>query len=143
MEKIQKMLDKSDDLLDEEMDRSQALSEDLRRLKSQYDELESRHVSLLAEHEKLSYEFLQRKQDLKKLRASHDDLQKENDSLLAQQISTAQEEFIAPCLKCLERDNANTSAECSNASVLAIASTATVATNPSSEDATSDTDENA
>ena len=67
MEKIQKLLDKSDDLLDEEMDHSQALSEDLRRLKSHYDELESRHVSLLVEHEKLSYEFLQRKQNLEKL----------------------------------------------------------------------------
>ena len=77
------------------------------------------------------------------MRVSHDDLQKENDSLLAQQISTAQEEFVAPCLKCLERDNANSSAECSNASVLAITSTATVATNPSSEEATCDTDENA
>ena len=84
MEKIQKLLEKSDDQLDEEMDRSQGLFEDLRRLKTQYDELESRHVSLLAEHEKLSYEFLQRKQELEKLRASHDDLQKDNDSLFAQ-----------------------------------------------------------
>ena len=140
MEKIQKLLDKSDDLLDEEMDHSQALSEDLKRLKSQYDKLESRHVSLSAEHEKLSYEFLQRKQDLEKLRASHDDLQKDNDSLLAQQISASQEEFVAPCLKCLERDNANSSAECSTA---AIYSTVSVVSIPSSEETTSVTDKNA
>jgi hypothetical protein len=55
MKKMQKLLDKSGDLLDEEMDRSPALSEDLRRLKSEHDELESHHVPLSAEHEKLSY----------------------------------------------------------------------------------------
>ena len=44
------------------------------------------------------------------------DLQKERDSVLAQQINTAQEEFIAPCLKCIERESANSSPECSNAS---------------------------
>jgi predicted nuclease with TOPRIM domain len=104
MEKIQKLLDKSDDLLDEEMDHNQALSEDLRHLHTTYDELQSRHVALSARHENLCYEFLQRNQDLEKLRASHDDLQKENDSMLAQQISTAQEEFVAPCLKFLERE---------------------------------------
>ena len=117
MERIQNLLDKSDDLLSDEMECTQALTDDLKSLQSKYDELQSRHVALLAEHEKLSYEFLQRKQDLEKLRVSHDDLQKENDSLLAQQISTAQEEFVAPCLKCLECENANSSAECSNASV--------------------------
>jgi hypothetical protein len=74
MEKIQKLLDKSDDLLDEEIDRSQSLSGDLQSLQSKYDELQSRHVAPSAKHEKLSYEFLQRKKDLKKLRASHDDL---------------------------------------------------------------------
>jgi predicted nuclease with TOPRIM domain len=118
MERIQITLDKSDDLLNDEMERSQALTGDLKSLQSKYDELQSRHVALSTEHEKLSYEFLQRKQDLEKLRASHDDLQKENDSLLAQQISTAQEEFVAPCLKCFERENTNSSAECSNASIL-------------------------
>jgi hypothetical protein len=76
IEKIQKLLGKSNDLLDEEMDRNQTLSEELRRLKSKYEKLESLHVALSPEHEKLSYEFLQRKQDLEKLRESHDDLQK-------------------------------------------------------------------
>jgi hypothetical protein len=46
-------------------------------------------------------------------------------------------------LKCLEHANANSSAECSNASESAISSTLSVATNPSSEEATCVTDENA
>ena len=114
-----------------------------KRLQSQYDELESRHVALPVKNEKLSYEFLQRKQELEKLRASHDDLQKYNDSLLAQQISTSQEEFVAPCLKCLEHDNANSSAECSNALTAAISFNVFVVSIPSSEEATSVNDENA
>ena len=48
--------------------------------------------------------FFKKKQDLEKLRESYEDLQKEHDSLLAQQISAAQEEFIPPCLKCIERN---------------------------------------
>ena len=142
MEKIQNLLDKSDDLLNEEMDRSQSLTDDLKSLQSKYDELQSRHDALSADHEKLSYEYLQRKQDLEKLRASHDDLRTENDALLAQQISSAQDEFVPPCLKCIERDNANSSAECSNASEIAISSTISVVSNPSSEETTNIADEN-
>src|SRR5215216_2526883 len=88
------------------------------------------HETLSATHQKLTYDYLQRKQDLEQLRASHEDLQKENDSLLAQQISSAQEDFVPPCLKCLERDNATSLAECSTASNAAISSTADVVTNP-------------
>ena len=88
MEHIQKLLDKRDDLLGEEMDRTQALADSLQWLQSKFDNLQSHHNTLLADHENLSYEFLQRKQDLEKLRVSHDDLQKEYDSLLAQQISS-------------------------------------------------------
>ena len=72
-------------------------------------------ITLLSDHEKLSYEFLQRKQDLEKLRVSYEDLQKEHDSLLAQQINVSQEEFVPPCLKCIECEYANSSRECSNA----------------------------
>lgn len=143
MEKIQKLLDKSDDLLDEEMNRSQSLIEDIKNLQVKYDELLSHHDTLSSDHEKLSYEYLQRKQELEKLRASHDDLRTKNDSLLAQQISTAQDDFVPPCLKCLEHDNANSSAECSTVSESTISSTVDVATNPSSEEATALTDENA
>ena len=84
MENIPKLIDKSDDLLDEEMNRTQSLIEDIKNLRVKYEELESRHETLPASHEKLSYDFLQRKQDLEKLIASHEDLQKENNLLLAQ-----------------------------------------------------------
>src|SRR3990170_505298 len=112
LEKVQNLLDKSDDLLGEEMSRTQTLTDNLQQLQSKFDNLQSRHETLLADHEKLSYEFLQRKQDLEKLRVSHEDLQKENDSFLAQQISSAQEEFIPPCLKCIKRESADTSPKC-------------------------------
>ena len=93
------MLDKSDDMLGEEI--AKALTENLQRLQSRFDNLQSHHNTLLSDHEKLSYEFLQRKQDLEKLRVSYEDLQKERDLLLAQQISATQEEFVPPCLKCM------------------------------------------
>ncbi|SPT17432.1 unnamed protein product [Triticum aestivum] len=143
MEHIQKLLDKSDDLLDAEMTRSQSLIEDIKNLHVKYEELESRHETLSTTHEKLSYDYLQRKQELEKLRAVHEDLQKENESLRAQQISPAQEGFEPPCLKCLERDNATSVAECSTAATIAISSTANVVTNPSAEDTTTIADENA
>ena len=73
------MLDKSDDMLGEEMDRTKTLTENLQRLQTRYDNLQGHHNTLLSDHEKLSYEFLQRKQDLEKLRVSYEDLQKEHD----------------------------------------------------------------
>ena len=60
--------------------------------------------------------------------------------MLAQQISAAQEEFIPPCLKCIERESANSSPECSNASIAANSSIVSMVTNSSSEDTTSITD---
>ena len=84
MEKVQNLLDKSDDLLGEELNRTKTLTDNLQRLQFKFENLQGHHNSLLADHEKISYEFLQRKQDLEKLRVSYEDLQKENDSLLAQ-----------------------------------------------------------
>ena len=63
--------------------------------------------------------------------------------MLAQQISSAQEEFIPPCLKCIERESDNSSPKCSNASIPANSSTVSVVTNSSSEDTTCITDDNA
>ena len=112
LEKIQNQLDRSDDLLGEELNRTKTLTDNLQRLQTKFENLQNHHNTLLTDHEKLSYEFLQRKQDLENLKASYEDLQKENDSLLAQQISSAQEEFIPPCLKCIERESSNSSPEC-------------------------------
>ena len=114
MEHTQKLLDKSDDLLDAEMTRSQSLVEDIKNLHAKYQELESLHETLSTTYGKLSYDYLQRKQELEKLKATHEDLQKENESFCAQQISSAQDGFEPPCLKCIERDNATSVAECSN-----------------------------
>ena len=94
-------------------------------------------------HEKLSYDYIQRKQELENLRSAHEDLQKENESLCAQQISSAQEGFEPPCLKCIEHDNATSVVECSTATTVAMSSTADVETNPSFEDTTTIADENA
>src|SRR4051812_19071310 len=133
-EKVQNMLDKSDDMLGEEMDHTKALTENLQRLQTKLDNLQNHHNTLLSDHEKLSYEYLQKKQDLEKLRVSYEDLQKERDSLLAQQISAAREEFIPPCLKCIERESANSSPECSNASNVTNSSPISGITNSSSKD---------
>ena len=77
------------------------------------------------------------------MRAAHEDLQKENESLRSKQISPAQEGFEPPCLKCIERDNATSIAECSTAATVVLSSTTDVVTNPSAEDTTTIADENA
>ncbi|KAI5021518.1 hypothetical protein ZWY2020_058248 [Hordeum vulgare] len=117
IEKLQKLLDRSDDMLNDEMNHTQILTEGVKSLQSKLDSLQDRYGTLLADHEKLSSEFLQRKLDLEKLKMSHDDLRMENDSLLAQQISAALVEFTPPCLKCIERETVNSSPESSNASI--------------------------
>jgi hypothetical protein len=109
---------------------------------AKFEDLSGRHHFLSDDHERLNYDFLKRKQDLKSLRAAHDDLRIENDSLLAQQISASQEEFVPPCLKCLERSNSDSNAETSvaaerNAHVI------TVESNSSSEENVAISDENA
>ena len=77
------------------------------------------------------------------MRPAHEDPQKENESLRAQQISSAQEGFEPPCIKCIEHDNATSVAGCSTTATIAISSIADVPTNPSAEDATAIADENA
>lgn len=67
---------------------------------------------------------------------------RKNDSLLVEPISTAQDEFDAPCLKYLPREANDSTAECSNASENAISSTVFVVSNPSSEETTAIIDDN-
>ena len=71
------------------------------------------------------------------------DLLKERDSLLAQQISVTQNGIETPCLKCIERNNATSVAECSTAATVSLSSPTEVVTNPSTEDTTAVADENA
>ncbi|KAI5012548.1 hypothetical protein ZWY2020_024814 [Hordeum vulgare] len=115
----------------------------MKRLQSRFDNLQDRYDTLLTDHEKLSYEFLERKLDLEKLRMSHGDLRMENDSLLAQQISASQVECIPPCLKCIERETANSSPKSSNATIATNSSTPDVVSISSLEENTNVTDENA
>ena len=61
LEKVHYMLNKSDDMLGEEMDQSKALAESLQRLHTKYDTLQDQHNTLLSDYEKLSYEFVQGK----------------------------------------------------------------------------------
>ena len=74
LEKVQNMLDESDDILGEELNRTKTLTDNLQRLQSKFDNLQNHHNSLLTDHEKLSYEFLQKKQDLETLKVSYEDL---------------------------------------------------------------------
>ena len=70
-------------------------------LLTRMEELSNRHDFLSADHERLTYDYLKRKQELEALRKDHEDLNKEN-SLLAQQLKEKPEVFVPPSLKCLE-----------------------------------------
>src|ERR1041385_1521447 len=62
LEKIQISLNKSDDMLVEEMTKTQKFTDESKILQSKFDDLFSRHEALLTDHEKLAHEFLMRKQ---------------------------------------------------------------------------------
>ncbi len=130
LEKTEKTLRKTEGLLVEEMEKNQSLTEEYSTLESRMKELSDRHDFLSADHERLTYDYLKRKQDLESLRVAHDDLIREN-SLLTQQLKEKPEVFEPPCLKCLERNNAKSNAESS------------VNANPSVEENGSVSDENA
>ena len=50
LEKVQNTLDESDDMLGEELDRTKALTENLQRLQSRFDNLQGLHNTLLSDH---------------------------------------------------------------------------------------------
>src|ERR1044071_4117519 len=128
-------------MLVEKMTKTQKLTDESKILQSKFEDLFNRHEALLTDHEKLSHEFLMRKQELERVRMSHDDLRKENDSLLAQQIIMPQEGFNPPCLKCIENDRINAIPSSSTFSEPSI-STASVVSNPSFEDTIDIAEEN-
>ena len=65
------------------------------------DELSTRQDFLSIDHERLTYDYLKRKQELETLREAREDLIREN-SLLTQQLKEKPEVFVPACLKCLE-----------------------------------------
>jgi septal ring factor EnvC (AmiA/AmiB activator) len=96
LERIQKLLDQSDDLLHLEVKKNQSLIDDIKSLHEKYVDMQGHYESLSMTHEKLSSDYLQQGQALEDLRVSHNNLQTENDSLLAQQISASQDSFVPP-----------------------------------------------
>ena len=76
------------------------------------EELSNSHDFLSADHERLTYDYLKRKQELESLREAHEDLIREN-SLLTQQLKEKPEVFVPPCLKCLDCSNTESNVESS------------------------------
>jgi hypothetical protein len=93
------------------------------------EELSIRHDFLSADHERLTYDYLKRKQELESLREAI------QNSILAQQLKERYEVFIPPCLTCLECNNAETNTESSD-TIERNASTTDVVANPSLEEST-------
>jgi hypothetical protein len=73
LEKIEKTLRKYEGLLVEEMEKNQSLAEKHSALKSRMEELSNHHDFLLVNQERLTYDYLKRKQELESLREAHDD----------------------------------------------------------------------
>ena len=59
------MLNKSDDMLGEEMDRTEALTENLQRLQTRFDNLQGHHNTLLSDHENFLMNFFKESKILK------------------------------------------------------------------------------
>ena len=68
LENFEKTLRKSEGLLVEEMEKNQSLTEDHFTLLSQMEELSNRPDFLSADHERLTYDYLKRKQEHEALR---------------------------------------------------------------------------
>jgi len=98
-------MNKSEVLLIDEIEKGQTLTNEHEALKLKFDEIQTRYDALSADHEKLAYEFLQRKVALENLKEAHEELESKNLTLMAQQVSEAKTDSDSPCLTCLERSN--------------------------------------
>ena len=92
-------------MLIDEIEKGQTLTNEHEALKLKFEELQSRHDLLSADHEKLTYEFLHRKVALENLKEVHEELESKNLTLMAQQGSEVKSVSDSPCLTCLERNN--------------------------------------
>src|SRR3954463_126073 len=100
-------MQKSQTLLIDEIEKGQTLTNEHVTLKEKYDELYARHDLLSADHEKLNYEFLERKIALKKLKEAHEELENINLTLKAQQGSEASSVTCLTCLDCDKLESAH------------------------------------
>ena len=85
LESLSLTMQKSETLLIDEIEKGQTLTNVHVALKEKFDELSARHDLHSVDHEKLNYEFLQRKIALEKLKEAHEELEKLNLTLMAQQ----------------------------------------------------------
>ena len=85
LDSLSKTIKKSEVLLIDEIEKGQTLTNEHAALKEKFDELQSQHDLFSADHEKLNYEFLQRKVALENLKEAHEELENVNLSLMAQQ----------------------------------------------------------
>ena len=105
LDSLSKTIKKSEVLLIDEIEKGQTLTNEHEALKLKFEDLQSRHDLLSADHEKLTYEFLQRKVALENLKEAHEDFESVNLSLMSQQGSEAKPVSDSPCLTYLERSN--------------------------------------
>src|SRR3954468_2248065 len=105
LDSLSKTIEKSEVLLIDEIEKGQTLTNEHEVLKLKFEELQSQHDLLSADHEKLTYEFLQRKVALENLKEALEELESVNLTLMAQQGSEAKSVSDSPCLTCLERSN--------------------------------------
>src|SRR3954471_14169538 len=105
LDSLSKTIKKSEVLLIDEIEKGQTLTNEHEALKLKFEELQSRHDLVSADHENLTYEFLQRKVALENLKEAHEELESKNLTLMAQHVSEAKTDSDSPCLTCLERSN--------------------------------------
>src|SRR4051812_8088315 len=98
LESLSLTMQKSETLLIDEIEKGQTLTNEHAAFKEKYDELPARHDLLSVDHEKLNYEFLQRKIALEKINKAHEELENISLSLMAQQGSEAKTDSSLPCL---------------------------------------------
>ena len=101
----------SEELLIDEMEKNQTMTNEHSALKEKFDELSTRHDLLSADYEKLTYEFLQRKIAHEKLKEAHEELENVNLTLMVQHKNSDKTESVIPCSTCLKRDKIMSSAE--------------------------------
>src|SRR4051794_40361099 len=74
LDSLSKTIQKSEVMLIDEIEKGQTLTNEHAALKEKFDEIQSRHDLLSADHENLTYEFLQRKVALKNLKEAHEEI---------------------------------------------------------------------
>ena len=87
LESLSLTMQKSENLLIDEIEKGQTLTNEHSSLKEKFEELSSQHYLLSVNYEKLTYEFLQTKMALEKLKEAHEELENINLTLMAQQGS--------------------------------------------------------